>query len=110
MEGKEKVGAGMEVQSGYNVVFRAKSTGVVTWSTYDNEAEFQADLKQLIENYDIVDVGKTDKECVALSGTTPPEAYVKAARMNATMPDGTVDRELLKYEMINAAYAISRRD
>ncbi len=110
MNGKEGIGAQVEVEKGYNVAFRAKSTGVITWSTFDSEADFHSSLESYTENYDIVEVGKTAKECVAISKTTPPEAYLKAAHMNATMPDGTIDPDLLEFEMINAAFAISRRD
>lgn len=105
--GPDRNGGPEEV--GYNVALRCNKTGVITWTTYPNKAELDAERGELAKNYSIVGEGISDSECVSLVRTTPAKAYTKMAFEKCTDPNGDINFDFLPHELQMAAWAGNRK-
>ena len=97
----------------YNVAFRyTKVTGgyhgVITWTGFESKAAFDAwytdDLKARQE---VVEEGVSEERCVELTQQTPLACRQAAILHDATLPDGTVDHEILAIKLQTLAFAQS---
>ena len=103
----------VNVESDYLVVFEktddaGDEAGIITWSSFKSKAAFDEwwasdDIAHVRAVERILKEGVTEEQAVALTQTTPRESYVRAAIGNATMSDGIIDEELLRYEAMNLA-------
>jgi hypothetical protein len=87
--------------SDYFVAFRRKDTGVITWSVYPSQEEFESDLREfpdILKHEDVLARGVSEEECVELARSTPMSAYRESAFAEATGPDG-INFQILSHKL-----------
>lgn len=104
--------------TGYFVVFEYTQKaggycGVRTYTSYSSKEEFDRErlkMPNLLSGEMIVlDEGVSEKRREELIRKTPLASYVGAALEEATMPDGSLDPDLLELHLINAKVVIANR-
>lgn len=96
----------MSGQNPFIVAFR-NDIGVVTWTSYANEADFNEQFPSYQEKLTVVEKGITDERAVELVKTTPPQSYTMSAMREATDPvTGTIDFDALRAQLVKVGFAI----
>jgi hypothetical protein len=96
---------------GYNVAFAytaeaGRYEGDVTWTTFRSKEAFDAWYTDEIRSRErIVEEGITRERALELVGLTPKACRRAAALQDATMPDGTVNEEMLLMKLVTIELA-----
>ena len=59
----------------YLVAFRRKDSGVITWTVYPSQEEFEKDRSEVEVHEEVIAQGISEAECVGLTRSTPMSAY-----------------------------------
>ena len=94
----------------YNVVLKTKDSGVITWTSYESQADFDAARGKLEKNYTVVDQGISVDACIAHCRRTAPAAYTREAFLSATDAQGHLHTDLLSHELEKSAFGIQISD
>lgn len=96
----------------YNVVFmglggeNSNHPGIITWTSFTDKSKFdawRADPNNLNRDV-VVAAGVTQQEAIGYDEKTPDIAYLIAATAESTLPDGSIDMNLLRLNLEKVFY------
>jgi hypothetical protein len=100
---------------GYNVVFRGRGDGtsnyrgIMTWTSFESKAEFDAFQKTTKHTDEIVAEGVTNEQAVQICSNTSLPDRISAAVKEATRND-EINLDLLKYHLYMALVSLEPDD
>lgn len=95
----------------YNVVFEhTQKTGGYAgnrfWTSYRDEADFQARNKQDNDSFKVIAQGVTEEEALNLTSLTPEICRLTAAIEEFCSEDGSINTDTVRFELPQKAFAI----
>ena len=93
----------------YNVAFEYTEAaggykGVRTWTSYKDKEDFHKHYNDKMRALQrVIAEGISDEEAIKITSEIPLRCYAAAAVQEATMPDGSLNEEILDMEARNLA-------